>query len=311
MNIYLLFLFSFLDLLILFTFFNKITNQSFSKTKIFYFIFTIVLMSFINHFDILFVNTTFALLCTLFISYYVYKINLSFSLIVSLVYVILGTTSEMITFFIINLFVNDPIYIRSNFLFLILISCLIKSAFMFTLVYILFKDLYKKQIYMKSLFPVLILPISFIFLINGIQFSFDNINLFMKISVILLFLANFIVIHLFYKVNQAEVLHLELLTLKEYEKINKLYYDLIMDKYNSNRKYIHDFNKHVNILNEFIENKDYKKMDMYVKNMLSDSKEMKNKINSGDKNLDIVLSTISHKYEFNEIKFNFKKIRLI
>lgn len=308
MNIYLLFFFSFLDLLILFTFFNKITNQSFNKIKIFYFIFFIVLMSFINNFDIQLVNTTFAFLSTLFISYYVYKINLSFSIIVSLIYVILSTTAEMITYFIINIFVSDPIYISKHFILLIIISCLIKGLFMLTLVYMPFKNLYKKKIYLKVLIPLMILPICFIFLIDGIYTNFNNINLFMKISIILLFLANFIVIYLFYKVNQSEVLNTELLTLKEYEKINKLYYDLLMDKYNSNRKYIHDFNKHVNILNEFIESKDYENMNIYVKNMLIDSNKMKNKMNSGNKNLDIVLSTVFNKYDYKDIKFNFERI---
>lgn len=129
--------------------------------------------------------------------------------------------------------------------------------------------------------PIIILPLSFVFIIAGTSEKLDFMNIYFKIGTILLLISNFVIMYVAYKVNESEKLRIKLYDNKIKEDINKLYYELIEQKYNANRIYIHDLNKHINILNAMMIHEQYTDMKLYLQTMFEVSKKMSNQIYSG------------------------------
>lgn len=135
--------------------------------------------------------------------------------------------------------------------------------------------------FFKSMVPIIILPLSFVFIIAGTSEKLDFMNIYFKIGTILLLISNFVIMYVAYKVNESEKLRIKLYDNKIKEDINKLYYELIEQKYNANRIYIHDLNKHINILNAMMIHEQYTDMKLYLQTMFEVSKKMSNQIYSG------------------------------
>lgn len=154
----------------------------------------------------------------------------------------------------------------------------------------------------------MILPMSFILLIFGILRNSNLINIYIEISIFLLFLSNFIILYALYKMNESERLKITLSNRENKEKLNELYYELIEQKYNANRRHIHDSHKHMNIINSLLKNNEYEEAKKYLQSMFEVSLNLSNQICSGNKSLDLVLCNIGDKYDIENIKFVFEKI---
>lgn len=294
MNVILRVLYFSLDLLILFMFLHKVNQNTDDKFKTIYILSVLCItgISYINHDWFIYLLRLFLIM---FIVNKCYHIGFIYSLLFSIFYLFISLSLENLLFLLSDF----------GYIYLILFINSLKG-FIFFSVFPL-KKLIEGKIHLKALLAVMILPITSVFLILGLQNIKDGNN-YLKIAVLLLLCANFINVYILYKVNESEVLNTELLTLKEYEKVNKLYYDLIVEKYNANRKYIHDFNKHVNILKQLSDSEDYYRIHEYINSMSEASKQINNKAVSGNKALDVVLTTVMDRHDISNISFVYEKI---
>lgn len=112
-----------------------------------------------------------------------------------------------------------------------------------------------------------------------------------------------------YKVNESERLNIELNESKTRDRLNELYYNLIDQRYNDNKRYIHDFNKHINILNTLLLKNDYEQMKLYLQSMFEASIKLSNQNSSGNKILDLILCNVNEKYDTSKIKFIYDEIQ--
>lgn len=306
MNIILLTIFNVLDLYVIYYFFNKLYEKKFNKKEFMSFVILLIIMTLINHQNNHVLNNFIFLVTIFVITKFIFNLNLPFSLLFSIIYLLISSPVEMLTFFFISIFISEPMNNDFVFLIFIVINIIIKYLClnsMYTL-----KTISSNKFNMKILCPILILPISFVFLIIGISKNIEFVNIFLKISIILSFTSTFIIVYILNKMNENIILKNELINLHEYEKINKLYISLIEEKYNSNRRYIHDYSKHVNILNKLSDENNIKQLKKYINSMYVDSKQLMKNINSGNKVLDIIISSISGKNDINNIEFIFEKI---
>lgn len=58
--------------------------------------------------------------------------------------------------------------------------------------------------------PIIILPLSFVFIIAGTSEKLDFMNIYFKIGTILLLISNFVIMYVAYKVNESEKLRIKL-----------------------------------------------------------------------------------------------------
>lgn len=309
MNSLLLILSNIIDVSIVFKFLeNKdSSNTNTVKLKKLIILPIILIMTMINMLEIKTLNFVVFFFMIMLISNFIFGINIKTSIVFSVLYNVIASISEIMSFFFLNNFYYELLNtIIGTFLFIIFNSVL-KMLLIFT--YFPLKSLLSNTIHFKSLIPVMVMPISYIILIYGIIEDFNPINIYVRISIIMLFFSNFIVLYIMYKINESERLNIELNETKTKDKLNELYYKLIDQRYSDNKRYIHDFNKHINILNTLLLNNDYEQMKQYLQSMFEASIKLSNQNCSGNKILDLVLCNIIEKLDTSKIKFIYDEIQ--
>ena len=304
MNIYFTALSNFIDLALILLFINTTNNNKVPLYKVMFLVPMLIVMTFVNGFHSDLLNLTMFYIAIFVITWFPKEFKFSF--VLSTLYIIIRSTSEMITVPLVNDICKMPLSTTAGSVSFIIINSLLKYSTLF--LYSPVKSLLKDDVFFKSMVPIIILPLSFVFIIAGTSEKLDFMNIYFKIGTILLLISNFVIMYVAYKVNESEKLRIKLYDNKIKEDINKLYYELIEQKYNANRIYIHDLNKHINILNAMMTHEQYTDMKLYLQTMFEVSKKMSNQIYSGNKTLDLVLSNINEKYDTSNISFSFEKI---
>lgn len=283
---------------------NMLKISKFYKLIIFM---LICITTIINLFEIKTLNFIVFFLMTILLSMTVFKNDIKTSFFLAIVYNIIGSISEIISYFCINSVYNEFLDTSLGMIIFILFNCTLKVIFIFA--YSPFKNLFSQKIFFKSLLPIMIVPVSYIVFIFSIIKDFDSINRYVKMSAAVLFFSNFIILYIMYKVNESERLNIELKEAKTREKLNEVYYELISQKYNTNKRYVHDFNKHINVLNSLLLNNDYDQMKDYLQSMFKASARLSNQNSCGNKILDLVLGNINGQFDTCKIKFIFNEIQ--
>lgn len=292
-----------LEYFLLFLFFHKkgIKNKKEMLFSILFLLLPIEIYFKSNSLNLLIFTTS-----LIFISCFIYNISFIKSILFTIFYSIIVACSELLSFYFFKLFSINPI---SNLFYsvpFVLISLFFKAIFLFIL-----KKIKKDNIYLKPLFPLLILPITFIILLFGIFEDYEHMNSIMRIGIILLFLSNFVIIYVFKEINNSETLKIRINNLETQEKIHKAHYKFMEEQHASNKKYIHDFNKHLNILNSLVKQNDFDTMKQYLRSMNEKQKIKNQQIITGNKTLDLALYSLGNKFDLSKINIQFDKIEKI
>lgn len=263
--------------------------------------------------------TIFILFAVYFIAYYIYETDKKDALFITITWYVILTLSLLIPgkFGTVNILL-DSIY-RSNPALLLsekmyyISQCLRLFIFaLFMLFLVLISKNIKEYIFKHPTFKNMLIltlpPIFFIAMIFEVVSGFFMFTGDSQYYTLILIALDFLVLFAIQSFISSQNLSVEVNKLNTKDKMNKLSYNLIMDKYNSNRKYIHDFSKHVNILKELSDKEDYEQLKLYIQSMNEDSQKMKNETDSGNKTIDLVVSTAMSKYEYQNIKLLYEKI---
>lgn len=140
----------------------------------------------------------------------------------------------------------------------------------------------------KEIWYLIIPPITSILIISLIiYFKILTIN---PILVFLLTLG-IIIYNLIICIGFADILKSKnILIENEQLKNQELYYKLLEEKFNNSRHFIHDFKKHINLINELIKNNDYNNLCEYVSELHNEIKADENFVITGNKLIDLILN---------------------
>lgn len=218
-----------------------------------------------------------------------------------------------ISFFLIASFISEMLaYIILNTLFLyfnitynqILFNCLggaINIIFVFFIVFLAVKISSIKDIAeTKNIFYLIILPIISIVII----FMIMNTNLInyspalCVVMIIGLFIFNVLNCIGYVEILQSQHILLENEKLKNLE----LHYLLMEEKFDNSKKFLHDFKKHINILNGLVISKEYEKLKSYLTELSKEFATEENFIVTRNLLVDLAINAVSKQLLENDIK---------
>lgn len=141
----------------------------------------------------------------------------------------------------------------------------------------------------KGIWYLIILPITSILIISSIiYFEILSIN---PILVFLLTLG-IIIYNLVICIGFTDILKSKnILIENERLKNQELHYKLLEEKFNSSRHFIHDFKKHINLINEFISNSNYSELNEYISEINDEIRVDENFVITGNQLIDLILNS--------------------
>ena len=141
----------------------------------------------------------------------------------------------------------------------------------------------------KGIWYLIILPITSIIIVCSIiYFKILTIN---PLLVFLLTLG-IIIYNLIICIGFTDILKSKnVLIENEQLKNQELYYKLLEEKFNNSRHFIHDFKKHINLINELIKNEDYNRIKEYISELYDEIKADENLVITGNQLIDLILNT--------------------
>ena len=151
----------------------------------------------------------------------------------------------------------------------------------------------------KVIWYISILPItSLIILYSVIHFNLLNIKpFFVFLLTLVIIINNFILCIGFTDILKSKNILIE----NEQLKNQELYYKLLKEKYNNSRHFIHDFKKHINLIDEFIKKEDYNKLKEYISESYEEMKADENLIITGNQLIDLIVNTKKQDLEQHNI----------
>lgn len=266
----------------------------------------IVCISYVNMLGLKQLNLLVTLFMTLIISLYIFHVKYLYSVIFTLFYTLISVTCNLLLFFII---IIVSVNIKSSII--IMVIYLLISGFMKIIIlyyYKPLKQLMKNKTFFKTVYPLLLLPIGCILSILLVFDFYELHHFYVQIGILLLFFLTFLLIYIILKVNESAYLAGQLNALKANENINQSYYQMIDEKIEANRVLIHDMNKHLNILNTYIMNKDYDTGIAYISTMQKKANILIKHAYSGNKLLDVVIHSVENDFNLSNIYIQYERV---
>lgn len=198
-----------------------------------------------------------------FYLFIMFKGNVTNYLLVLIPFPLLIIISEFFTANILNILIDisPKIDINSAWFFCaIILSNII--TFLFLLIYIKISKLFIEVKLPAFTWMIFILPISsfiLLFKINDINYYLLKKDYILFLSIIGVFISNFITLYIFYRVISSYEYKKELEKSNNREKLANLKYELMESHYNANFNFLHDILNKCNELNMYIVKEEYDK----------------------------------------------------
>ncbi len=241
------------------------------------------------------------------ISKFYYRCNILIALPVCMFYFPISYLIDFVTVSAYDLFANNEYHIHTLIYEAGLQSflCLAASKLILIGIFMLVRKILQiNRPDMKLSKSLLIISMtgilgSFFFLIR--TFSIDKYYLamawfFMTVSISLLLLLIFIHLKYQYEINTNNILTMR-------NELSEKNYTEIKSMYEINSKLYHDFNHHVSVIQNLMEEENYTNLTEYIKNLNSPVNDMKNTSWTGDSVIDFILNSKIHEGEKSSVHF--------
>lgn len=170
--------------------------------------------------------------------------------------------------------------------------------FLFSLSIVKTNDIKKivenKKIWYFSVFPIFL--IISIYAINSLKLM-NSFPLFCLLFIIGIILLNIIVCLGFTNVIQLQNMQIE----NEKLKTQELHYQLIEEKFENSKQFIHDIKKHTNLITMLFESNDYDKLGNYLEELNTEILREESFIISGNQLIDLIVYSKKTVLEMNSI----------
>lgn len=253
----------------------------------------------INSIIIIFINTVLLLMC--------YRGNLTLKIYITFVYTFFGIILEMLSLILIHYLFQigyDQITVDSIYY---LLGTICSNVFLLIIMLLFSKFLtsFSNNEYPKKTVLLLFLPITsilFVISIKEIDTVLVNNDVTLPLIFIGLLISNILSFYLFFDIIEILNENNEIKLKESYRKIDELNYQLLENKYDSTRMFIHDIKKHINIINSLVELNDYKELNLYIKELKHEIDKTGYTIQTNQKILNIVINQYINLFEKENIK---------
>lgn len=147
--------------------------------------------------------------------------------------------------------------------------------------------------YPKKTILLLCLPITSVLFISSMD-NFDNIlsgDYFTVFLILIgLLVSNILSFYIFFDIIEIVEENSNMKLKESYEKIDELNYQLLENKYDATRTFVHDIKKHLNIMSQFIKSNDYNALLSYITELNHDVEKTDYTVQTSQKILNIVMS---------------------
>lgn len=292
--------------LVLFIFFCRMTLGKNNKNKFF-----LILVIFIQMLKI-YVSQDFSPLVNLFLAMFlnlsvlfIFMGKLSKKLLLLFIYMCYSIIAEEMGLLVIeNVFDRKVELNNVNFYFLNLISIIFLLMFIIVTIIILY-SVKKESIKWGESLIIMTFPLAIIFFIIFSRYPLyiDDVNLGFLITVILFLIAITINCFELYKIQNNNQIHVEYELLKEKQKSDKEYFDLLLKKSEKERLILHDVNKHDQFLSLLLNEN---KVDEAIKylNQNIHNRTQNHVILTKNKTLDLIIEMNRDKIVKNRISLD-------
>lgn len=279
-----------LILIALFYWYNQRLFIKVNLKKLNYLIFLIlvIIKSIINMFNSFQINLFFTMLIYFIISMIFFKgSNIKKTLFTSF-FIITSFISEMITY-VYLMQVLTLFDIQSYNLFYIIIGNIVSDILLFSVVYLITKindisDMIdSKEFWYFIIFPIISIIIMFFIISSDIL---DLNQVFIILLSIGIIIFNVILCKGFTDIIKLKNIQIE----NEKLKSQELHYLLLEEKFENSKRFIHDFKKHVNIINGYIHNHEYEKLELYLDELSLEIKNDEKFVITGNQLIDLSLN---------------------
>lgn len=219
----------------------------------------------------------------------------SVKIYITIVYICFGMILEMFSLLLIHyIFHMDYNDIKANHIYN-LIGIISSNTFLYIVMSMFSKFLktLSNTKYPKKTILLLCLPITSVLFVISMD-NFDNIlsGDYFTIFLILigLLVSNILSFYIFFDIIEIVEENSNMKLKESYEKIDELNYQLLENKYDATRTFVHDIKKHLNIMSQFIKSNDYNALSSYITELNHDVEKTDYTVQTSQKILNIVMS---------------------
>lgn len=292
---------------ILFGYLSERYNKKHSKyCNLIVFIISSIIVSLINILNIPVLNLIVSLLNFSIISVLFYKHYKFHEYCHDMIYLLVLIFLDSLSFFIVGFIYSSPkdiliFRIMSSALVLLLFNMIIKKYISYTKI---------ENVPIREIIVYFIITLFYIFLIYILSRDYDLIKeQFSKTVIIFIVIAHvFIDIIIYHYLNFVGIfykLEKEMLEANKQEEIKNLYYTNLRKNYDENRKIIHDFKNHLQIL-EHTYKHNFEKASKIKNEIINDLNNQTIKYKSSSEILDMILYDKEREANKHNICFDFK-----
>lgn len=297
-----------LILVALFYWYNKKTfiQNTFCKNHSLILLVFILLKSTSNLYNSFPINSVFTILTYFGISYIFFKGSFTKKALFIGFFLIASFISEINSYVLLNALCKQY-GLQNNSLFYLLIGNGFSRIILVIIVFLITRinDI-KGIIDDKGFRYLIVFPIISLFILFSVIHS-DLLNISPTIG--LLISLGIIIFNIFICTGFAEIIKSKNIQIEnEKFKRQELYYLLIEEKIENSKKFIHDFKKHVNIIDGYVKNQDIEKLKSYLNELSTEIKNDENFIVTGNQIIDLSLNANKNALTANsiDIKYDIK-----
>lgn len=204
--------------------------------------------------------------------------------------------SEMNTFLLLNSLFNyyhlSPESLMNEIIGSGLSFFILLSILYFLTKFISIKDLMdSKKSWYLILLPIMSMLIIFSIVNSELLYDYPILCIEITLGIII---CNLIACFVFSDLLKSKNIQLE----NEKFKLQQVHYRLMEEKFDNSKRFIHDFKKHINIINAYINNNEYSKLKTYMNEMVEEIQKEGALVVTGNQLIDLVLNS----YKENLIK---------
>lgn len=266
-----------------------------------------ICLCFVNNLHYTSLNAIIIILINTILLFMCYQGTLTLKIYITCVYTVLGIILEMLALLFIHYFFNieyDKITVDSIY-YLFGTTCSSLCLLIIMMSFSKFLISLSNTKYPKKTMLLLSLPITsvlFVISIKDIENVLENSNIALFLIFIGLFFSNILFFYLFFDIIQILNENNEIKLKESYRKIDELNYQLLENKYDNTKMFIHDIKKHINIINSLVELSDYKELELYIKELKEEVEKTGYTIQTSQKILNIVINQHICLFEKENIK---------
>lgn len=249
----------------------------------------VVLKSFINLYTSFQLNLIVTIFTYLIISLTFFIGSLTKKFVFIGFYITTSFISEIIAFLILKLALPSYKIIIDSVIYSMMGSIL-STVFLLIIIYIVTKvnDI-RDMVDSKEFWYFITLPFTSIFIIYFIMHSnmlMINPNLCILITLSIIFF-NIIICIGFSDIIKSRNIQIE----NERLKTQKLHYELLEEKFDNSRRFIHDFKKHINLINGYLNNDEFSELKSYLYELTEEIKNDEKFVITGNQVIDLALNS--------------------